>query len=69
MLPVCDGVSLASDLSGKPIAPGRTVVCEHLRQLKIRDIYSLMLRNKYITYHGLNEMLFHIEDAPWSAMA
>lgn len=66
-LPDCDGVSLAPALSGETLDPGRTVVCEHLHQLEGRDVYGLMLRRgayKYISYHGLNEMLFHIGDDP-----
>lgn len=66
-LPDYDGVSLAAALAGGTQESGRTVACEHLHQVDGRDVYGLMLRRglyKYICYHGINEMLFRVDEDP-----
>lgn len=67
VLPDYDGISLASALSGGSLETGRTVACEHMHRMDERDVYGLMLRRgayKYICYHGVNEMLFHVGEDP-----
>lgn len=66
-LPDYDGISLSAALSGEVQESDRTVACEHLHQIDGRDVYGLMLRRnvyKYICYHGVNEMIFRVDEDP-----
>lgn len=66
-LPEYDGISLLPALAGGETDPDRVVACEHLHRYAGRDVYGLMLRQgpyKYITYHGMNEMLFRVDRDP-----
>ncbi len=66
-LPEYDGLSLMPALQGEKAKMERTILCEHMYRMDGQNLHGLMLkqgRYKYITYHGLNEMLFDTEEDP-----
>lgn len=66
-LPEYDGISLLPALRGEVTDLERIVACEHLHKQGKEYVYGLMLKQKnykYISYNGLNEMLFDTKKDP-----